>query len=216
MFTGSQYGREGGRHGDVPIWGLPAQSSTKERSSGLSLVEIEENGAFYGASCDSASLPMSLSRLRNRQPVKYGRRHHAEEAEGARGLYTLHILAAERTDTGFYTCKAVNEYGTKQCEAKLEVRGKAPRGRPHFPMGLASSSTLHELRGEGAAADPFSVVLLLALPCCRAGGREPSVGKAVCGGVAGRGHGVVILLQKLAPQKKAGCPAAQSKCAAPQ
>ncbi|KFO05102.1 Striated muscle-specific serine/threonine-protein kinase, partial [Balearica regulorum gibbericeps] len=58
--------------------------------------------------------------LRNRQPV----RHHAEEVEGARGLFTLHILAAERTDTGFYTCKAVNEYGTKQCEAKLEVRGK--------------------------------------------------------------------------------------------
>ncbi|XP_010213655.1 PREDICTED: striated muscle preferentially expressed protein kinase, partial [Tinamus guttatus] len=61
--------------------------------------------------------------LRNRQPVKYGRRHHAEEAEGGRGLFALHILAAERTDTGFYTCKAVNEYGTKQCEAKLEVRG---------------------------------------------------------------------------------------------
>ncbi|XP_051478999.1 striated muscle preferentially expressed protein kinase isoform X2 [Apus apus] len=61
--------------------------------------------------------------LRNRQPVKYGRRHHAE-AEGARGLFTLHILAAERTDTGFYTCKAVNEYGTKQCEAKLEVRAR--------------------------------------------------------------------------------------------
>ncbi|XP_074884707.1 striated muscle preferentially expressed protein kinase isoform X1 [Buteo buteo] len=62
--------------------------------------------------------------LRNRQPVKYGRRHHAEEAEGVRGLFTLHILAAERTDTGFYTCKAVNEYGTKQCEAKLEVRAR--------------------------------------------------------------------------------------------
>ncbi|NWU60813.1 SPEG kinase, partial [Pterocles burchelli] len=62
--------------------------------------------------------------LRNRQLVKYGRRHHAEEAEGARGLFTLHILAAERTDTGFYTCKAVNEYGTKQCEAKLEVRAR--------------------------------------------------------------------------------------------
>nr|XP_030133216.3 striated muscle preferentially expressed protein kinase isoform X1 [Taeniopygia guttata] len=62
--------------------------------------------------------------LRNRQPVKYGRRHHAEEAEGVRGLFTLHILAAEHTDTGFYTCKAVNEYGTKQCEAKLEVRAR--------------------------------------------------------------------------------------------
>ncbi|XP_033917226.1 striated muscle preferentially expressed protein kinase [Melopsittacus undulatus] len=62
--------------------------------------------------------------LRNRQPVKYGRRHHAEEAEGVRGLFTLHILAAEHSDTGFYTCKAVNEYGTKQCEAKLEVRAR--------------------------------------------------------------------------------------------
>ncbi|KFQ33292.1 Striated muscle-specific serine/threonine-protein kinase, partial [Mesitornis unicolor] len=62
--------------------------------------------------------------LRNRQPVNGARRHHAEEAEGTRGLFTLHILAAERTDTGFYTCKAVNEYGTKQCEAKLEGRGK--------------------------------------------------------------------------------------------
>ncbi|KFV08002.1 Striated muscle preferentially expressed protein kinase, partial [Pterocles gutturalis] len=57
------------------------------------------------------------------KPIIYCR-HHVEEAEGARGLFTLHILAAERTDTGFYTCKAVNEYGTKQCEAKLEVRGK--------------------------------------------------------------------------------------------
>lgn len=83
-------------------------------------------GAFCGARRDRAAVLMSLRRLRNRQPVKYGRRHHAEEAEGARGLFTLHILAAERTDTGFYTCKAVNEYGTKQCEAKLEVRGKAP------------------------------------------------------------------------------------------
>ncbi|KFP40309.1 Striated muscle-specific serine/threonine-protein kinase, partial [Chlamydotis macqueenii] len=56
------------------------------------------------------------------KPIIYCRRHHAEEAEGARGLFTLHILAAERTDTGFYTCKAVNEYGTKQCEAKLRTR----------------------------------------------------------------------------------------------
>ena len=69
--------------------------------------------------------------------MKYGRRHHAEEAEATRGLFTLHILAAERTDTGFYTCKAVNEYGTKQCEAKLEVRGKAPRARPLRPQGAS-------------------------------------------------------------------------------
>ncbi|XP_078535314.1 striated muscle preferentially expressed protein kinase isoform X2 [Lissotriton helveticus] len=58
--------------------------------------------------------------LKNRQPIKYdSRRHVIEEASGA---YTLCIKAAERTDTGFYTCKAINEYGTKQCEAKLDVR----------------------------------------------------------------------------------------------
>ncbi|XP_038278345.1 striated muscle preferentially expressed protein kinase isoform X3 [Dermochelys coriacea] len=58
--------------------------------------------------------------LRNRQPVKLGRR--LSVVEGADGACTLHILAAERADAGFYACKAINEYGTKQCEAKLQVR----------------------------------------------------------------------------------------------
>lgn len=49
-------------------------------------------------------------------------RRFAEEAEG--GLCQLRILAAERGDAGFYTCKAVNEYGARQCEARLEVRGE--------------------------------------------------------------------------------------------
>lgn len=49
-------------------------------------------------------------------------RRFAEEAEG--GLCRLRILAAERADAGFYTCKAVNEYGARQCEARLEVRGE--------------------------------------------------------------------------------------------
>lgn len=50
-------------------------------------------------------------------------RRFAEEAEG--GLCRLRILAAERGDAGFYTCKAVNEYGARQCEARLEVRGES-------------------------------------------------------------------------------------------
>ncbi|XP_065416498.1 striated muscle preferentially expressed protein kinase isoform X3 [Chrysemys picta bellii] len=58
--------------------------------------------------------------LRNRQPVKVGRRLSVAEGEG--GACTLHLLAAERADAGFYACKAINEYGTKQCEAKLQVR----------------------------------------------------------------------------------------------
>lgn len=62
------------------------------------------------------------NRLRNRQPVRPDQRRFAEEAEG--GLCRLRILAAERADAGFYTCKAVNEYGARQCEARLEVRGE--------------------------------------------------------------------------------------------
>ncbi|XP_022423483.1 striated muscle preferentially expressed protein kinase isoform X9 [Delphinapterus leucas] len=63
-----------------------------------------------------------VSWLRNRQPVRPDQRRFAEEAEG--GLCQLRILAAERGDAGFYTCKAVNEYGARQCEARLEVRGE--------------------------------------------------------------------------------------------
>ncbi|XP_006867904.1 PREDICTED: striated muscle preferentially expressed protein kinase [Chrysochloris asiatica] len=61
-----------------------------------------------------------VSWLRNRQPVRPDQRRFAEEAED--GLCRLRILAAERGDAGFYTCKAVNEYGARQCEARLEVR----------------------------------------------------------------------------------------------
>lgn len=67
-----------------------------------------------------SSLPPD--RLRNRQPVRPDQRRFAEEAED--GLCRLRILAAERGDAGFYTCKAVNEYGARQCEARLEVRGE--------------------------------------------------------------------------------------------
>ncbi|XP_019378377.1 PREDICTED: striated muscle preferentially expressed protein kinase [Gavialis gangeticus] len=59
--------------------------------------------------------------LRNRQPVKYGRRHRAVEEEDG-GAFTLRIAAAELPHSGYYVCKAINEYGTRQCEAKLEVR----------------------------------------------------------------------------------------------
>lgn len=61
-------------------------------------------------------------------------RRFAEEAEG--GLCRLRILAAERGDAGFYTCKAVNEYGARQCEARLEVRGEyltLPMNSPTWP-----------------------------------------------------------------------------------
>ncbi|XP_015282388.1 PREDICTED: striated muscle preferentially expressed protein kinase [Gekko japonicus] len=58
--------------------------------------------------------------LKNRHPIKYGRRISAVEEEG--GSFCLHIRMVECTDAGYYACKAINEYGTKQCEAKLDVQ----------------------------------------------------------------------------------------------
>uniref|UniRef100_A0A8C5QJT3 non-specific serine/threonine protein kinase n=1 Tax=Leptobrachium leishanense TaxID=445787 RepID=A0A8C5QJT3_9ANUR len=62
--------------------------------------------------------------LRNRQQVKASMRYRITERDG--GHFCLHITGAEKRDSGYYTCKAINEYGTKQCESKLEVR--APPG----------------------------------------------------------------------------------------
>ncbi|XP_053554143.1 striated muscle preferentially expressed protein kinase isoform X2 [Bombina bombina] len=61
-----------------------------------------------------------ISWLKNRQQVKSGARYHITEGEG--GIFLLDIVGAEKRDSGYYTCKAINEYGTKQCEAKLDVR----------------------------------------------------------------------------------------------
>ncbi|KAJ6665501.1 hypothetical protein lerEdw1_003342 [Lerista edwardsae] len=58
--------------------------------------------------------------LKNRHPVKYGRHISAVEEDG--GSFCLRIHMVECTDAGFYACKAINEYGTKQCEAKLDVQ----------------------------------------------------------------------------------------------
>nr|XP_014343773.1 PREDICTED: striated muscle preferentially expressed protein kinase isoform X2 [Latimeria chalumnae] len=58
--------------------------------------------------------------LRNRQPVKNDSRHKASEGED--GTFILTITAAEKVDAGLYGCKAINEYGTKQCEGRLEVK----------------------------------------------------------------------------------------------
>lgn len=64
--------------------------------------------------------PLS-SRLKNRHPIKYGRRISSVEEDD--GTFCLHIRMVECTDAGYYACKAINEYGTKQCEAKLDVQG---------------------------------------------------------------------------------------------
>lgn len=53
--------------------------------------------------------------------VKTGPRHTVRELEG--GTFEMTIKSAVRSDSGIYTCKIINEYGTKQCEGKLEVKG---------------------------------------------------------------------------------------------
>ncbi|XP_069792105.1 striated muscle preferentially expressed protein kinase isoform X2 [Narcine bancroftii] len=60
--------------------------------------------------------------LRNREPVKSDGRHYMLEGEDCR--FHLNIMAVQRSDSGMYSCKAINEYGTKQCSSKLEVKGQ--------------------------------------------------------------------------------------------
>ncbi|XP_075465724.1 striated muscle preferentially expressed protein kinase isoform X4 [Ascaphus truei] len=84
--------------------------------------------------------------LRNRQLVKPGGKYQLTEGEG--GIFSLHIAEAERRDSGYYTCKAINEYGTKQCEAKLDVR---------VPPGSTSLEVVTPLRDVSVCAGEAAV-----------------------------------------------------------
>ncbi|KAM9851164.1 striated muscle preferentially expressed protein kinase [Aulostomus maculatus] len=64
--------------------------------------------------------------LRDRVAVKTGPRHVVHETDN--DTFEMSIKSALRSDSGTYTCKIINEYGTKQCEGKLEV--KAPPVEP--------------------------------------------------------------------------------------
>lgn len=71
---------------------------------------------------DSTALFILLfCRLRDRVTVKTGPRHIVCETED--GTCEMTIKSAVRSDSGIYTCKIINEYGTKQCEGKLLVKG---------------------------------------------------------------------------------------------
>lgn len=63
----------------------------------------------------------SFCRLRDRVTVKTGPRHIVRETGD--GTFEMTIKSALRSDSGIYTCKIINEYGTKQCEGKLQVKG---------------------------------------------------------------------------------------------
>ncbi|KAF6738702.1 Striated muscle preferentially expressed protein kinase [Oryzias melastigma] len=68
--------------------------------------------------------------LRDRVTVKTGPRHIVRETTD--GTFEMTIKLATRSDTGIYTCRIINEYGTKQCEARLEV--KAPPIEPSLAI----------------------------------------------------------------------------------
>uniref|UniRef100_A0A8C6WGK3 Ig-like domain-containing protein n=1 Tax=Neogobius melanostomus TaxID=47308 RepID=A0A8C6WGK3_9GOBI len=64
--------------------------------------------------------------LRDRVTVKSGARHVVRERND--DTFEMTIKSAQKSDSGIYTCKIINEYGTKQCEAALQVKGKADTG----------------------------------------------------------------------------------------
>ncbi|KAK7938704.1 hypothetical protein WMY93_002030 [Mugilogobius chulae] len=57
--------------------------------------------------------------LRDRVTVKSGPRHVVREKED--DTFEMIIKSAQKSDSGVYTCKIINEYGTKQCDAMLRV-----------------------------------------------------------------------------------------------
>ncbi|XP_026127118.1 striated muscle preferentially expressed protein kinase-like isoform X3 [Carassius auratus] len=60
--------------------------------------------------------------LRDRVTIKTGACHIVHETE--EGNFEMIIKSAQKSDSGVYTCKIINEYGTKQCEGKLEVKAR--------------------------------------------------------------------------------------------
>uniref|UniRef100_A0A8C7DYQ6 Ig-like domain-containing protein n=1 Tax=Oncorhynchus kisutch TaxID=8019 RepID=A0A8C7DYQ6_ONCKI len=64
--------------------------------------------------------------LRDRETIKTDLRHTMRETKD--GTFEMTINSAQKSDTGVYTCKIINEYGTKQCACKLEVKGTVQQG----------------------------------------------------------------------------------------
>nr|XP_029480046.1 striated muscle preferentially expressed protein kinase-like [Oncorhynchus nerka] len=58
--------------------------------------------------------------LRDRETIKTDLHHTVRETKD--GTFEMTINSAQKSDTGVYTCKIINEYGTKQCACKLEVK----------------------------------------------------------------------------------------------
>ncbi|XP_062258664.1 striated muscle preferentially expressed protein kinase [Platichthys flesus] len=90
--------------------------------------------------------------LRDRVTVKSGPRHIVRETEDA--TFEMTIKSALRSDSGVYTCKIINEYGTKQCEGKLEV--KAPPVEP----GLAVIRPVRDITAKAGETVLFECLVI--------------------------------------------------------
>ncbi|XP_069010905.1 striated muscle preferentially expressed protein kinase isoform X1 [Embiotoca jacksoni] len=60
--------------------------------------------------------------LRDRVTVKTGPRHIVREVE--ENIFKMTIKSVLKSDSGIYICRIINEYGTKQCEGKLDVKAR--------------------------------------------------------------------------------------------
>lgn len=63
------------------------------------------------------------------------------------GSSEVRIVPAQRSDAGVYICKIINEYGTKESECRLEVKG---RERRVYILYL-TETTFHSYKWPGIA-----------------------------------------------------------------
>lgn len=68
------------------------------------------------------------------------------------GALEMRISSAQRSDTGIYVCRIVNEYGSRQAESRVDVRGERRRlgwsaSSPFIFLGLMGVCVSRSRRG---------------------------------------------------------------------
>lgn len=64
-------------------------------------------------------------RLKDRVPVKTAGRFALRQTDD--GTLEIRISSAQRSDAGVYVCRIINDYGTRQQECRVDVRGERQR-----------------------------------------------------------------------------------------
>lgn len=68
------------------------------------------------------------------------------------GALEMRISSAQRSDAGLYVCRIVNEYGSRQAESRVDVRGERRRlgwsaSSPFIFLGLMGVCVSRSRRG---------------------------------------------------------------------